>query len=169
MPSLFTTVSDIQELEHILDQEETIEGSHEAIAEFLLEPKEELLAEKIDSYVIYVRDLEATVKAQETEAKHLRNIAKANKNKIKRLKEAAQWASEMLGRKKLKGNTRTITVSESNRPAIDILDVRDIPADFKEQVFEWKVDKKSIVEHLMETGEVVSGVEARKVTRVMMR
>lgn len=169
MPSLYTLTSDIIWLEHVLEQEETIEGSHEDIAEFLLEPKEEGLADKIDSYVAYARDLEATAKMQEKEVKHLKGMAKANKNKAKRLKEAAKWAAEQLGRNKLQGNTRTITISEVKKPAIEVIDVALVPTEYKEQVFEWKVDKKGIADHLMETGELVSGVEARKVTRVLMR
>ena len=173
MPSLYSLTADIVELEHILEQieeqGEDWEGSMQDITTFLLEPKEEQLAEKIDNYVSYYRNLTATAEAQRAEGKHLYEMARMTENRAERLKEAAKDASQQLGRNKLQGNTRSITVSESKRPAIEILDIRDIPAMFKEQVWEWKVDKKAITEHVMDTGEIVDGIEVRKVKTVTFR
>jgi len=173
MTSLYHITTSITELEHVLEQieeqGETYEGSSEDIAQFLLAPKEEELAEKVDNYVSYCRSLKATAKMQREEARHLYDMAKANENRVERLKEAAKWAAQQLERKKLQGNTRTITISTPKRPAIDVMDIALIPVAYKEQVFDWKIDKKGIVEHLMETGEVFEGIEYRKVTKVLMR
>ena len=131
--------------------------------------KEEELAKKVDGYVHVARGKEASIKARKEEIQHLREMNRAEANAVGRLKEAAEWASQQLGRPKLKGDAHTITVSTSKRPAVDVVDARDVPAEFKEQVLDWKVDKKAIVECLMETGEVVPGVEARKITTVRFR
>ena len=173
MPSLCHITTSITEFEHVLEQieeqGETYEGSSEDIAQFLLAPKEEELAEKVDNYVSYCRSLKATAKMQREEARHLYDMAKANENRVERLKEAAKWAAQQLERKKLQGNTRTITVSIRKTPAIEVTDVALVPTAYKEQVFTWKVNKKQIVKHLMETGEVFDGIEYRKVTKVLMR
>lgn len=167
MPSLCKLTSEYIEIEHALEQEEDKEDK--ALYEFLLDTTEEELALKVDNYVGYYRDLKATAEKQKEEAKHLRDMAKANENKAERLKAVAKWAAGQLRRSKLRGNIRTITVTELKKPAIDVKDVAKVPTDYKEQVLTWKVDKKGIAEHLMETGELVGGVEARKVVRVLMR
>lgn len=172
--SLYKTTDDILQLEYILhrleEEGEDYEGASDDISQFLIAPKEEQLANKIDAYVHVVRGIEASVKARKKEITHLKNMNKAEVNTVKRLKEAAKWASQQLDRPKLKGNAHTITVSTTKKPAaIDIIDDRDVPTEFKEQVFSWKVNKKAILEHLLSTGEIVSGVEPRKVTKVMMR
>ena len=172
--SLYKTTSDILKLEYILyrieEGGEDYEGASDDIQQFLVAAKEEQLADKVDAYVHTVRGIEASVKARKKEITHLKNMNKAEVNTVKRLKEAAKWASQQLDRPKLKGNAHTITVSTTKQPAaIDVLDDGDVPTDFKEQVFTWKVDKKAILAHLLDTGEIVSGTEARKVTKVMMR
>jgi len=169
MPTIFQITSEIQDLERIIDMEETIEGSHEDIANFLIPAKEEQLAKKIDAYVSVYRSIEARRAARKEEAKHLAAMAKADENQMTRLKDTIKYVADVLGKKKLEGETRTITISTSERPAIEVLDERDIPAQFKEQVWTWKIDKKAIAEHTMETGEIVNGTEIRKVTTVKFR
>jgi len=169
MPNIFALTSEILELERIMDMEETIEGSHQDIADFLIPAKEEALAKKIDAYVHVVRNIRARQSARKNEAKELIKMAQVDANQIERLKEAVKFVSQQLGKPKLEGETRTITVSIRKTPAIEIVDERDVPAQFKEQVFTWKINKKAISEHLKETGEIVSGVEARKVTSVRFR
>jgi len=169
MPSIFQITSEIQDLERIIDMEETIEGSHEDIANFLIPAKEEQLAKKIDAYVSVYRSIEARRAARKNEAKHLAAMAKVDENQMARLKNTIKYVSDVLGKKKLEGETRTITISTSERPAIEVLDERDIPMQFKEQVWTWKIDKKAIAEHTMETGEIVNGTEIRKVIKVMFR
>ena len=169
MPSIFQITSEIQDLERIIDMEETIEGSHEDIANFLIPAKKEQLAKKIDAYVSVYRSIEARRKARKEEAKHLTDMAKVDENQMARLKDTIKYVADVLGKKKLEGETRTITISTSERPAIEVIDERDVPAQFKEQVWTWKIDKKAIAEHTMETGEIVDGTEIRKVIKVMFR
>jgi hypothetical protein len=167
MPSLYNITTDILELEGALDRSEDTESS-----DFLLEhllTHQERLAEKIDNYVAYYRDLKGKAELQKAEAKHLREMAQANENRADRLKQAAQDAAKMLGKKKLEGNSRSITVSENSRPAIDITDEETVPEQFKEQVVSWKIDKGAIADWVMKSGEAVSGVSVRKVVTVRFR
>lgn len=174
MTSLYGTIGEILGLEYVLRQleekGEDYEGASDDIAQFLVTAKEEKLAEKVDAYVHVVRDKEAIIKARKAEIQHLKKMNRAETNTIKRLKEAAKWASKQLDRPKFKGLAHTITVSTSKKPAaIDVIDKWAVPAEFSEPVPDVKIDKKAILAHLLETGEIVSGVEARKVTKVMFR
>jgi hypothetical protein len=164
MPSLYSITTDILELESALDHAEA-EDQSDLVLEYLLDSQEQL-AQKIDNYVAYYRDLKGKADLQKAEAKHLRERAQANENRAGRLKQAAQDAAALLGKKKLEGNTRSITVSKSDKLAVEILDERDVPAEFKEQVWTWKIDKKAIAEHTQDTGEIVKGTSVRKITSV---
>jgi len=173
MTSLYTRTADIRELERMLErleeEGEAYEGASEDMRQFLLAPKEDQLAEKVDAYVQLVRGREASLAARKAEVQHLQQMNRAETNGINRLKEAVKDASRQLDRPKLQGNAHTITVSQNNRPAIEIVDTDAIPDEFKEQVFTWKVDKNGIADHLMETGEIVGGIEVRPVTTVRFR
>jgi tetrahydromethanopterin S-methyltransferase subunit F len=175
MTTIYELTADIVELEERLTfTEEFSATSAEAadhteayLAAFF--DAEEGLADKIDAYVHVVRDKEAIIKARKKEIGHLKQMNKAEANAVDRLKEAVKYASQQLGRPKLKGNAHTITVSENSRPAIDITDENAIPEEFKEQVISWKIDKKAIADHLVATGEIVDGTEPRKVVTVRFR
>jgi len=173
MTSLYTRTAEVLELERMLErleeEGEAYEGAAEDMRQFILAPKEDELAEKIDAYVQVVRGKEAIVAARKAEVQHLQQMNRAETNGINRLKEAVKDASRQLDRPKLKGNAHTITVSQNKRPAIEIVDTDAIPDAFKEQVLTWKVDKNSIADHLMETGEIVDGIEVRPVTTVRFR
>lgn len=168
MTNIFKISAEILELQRIMEQEETIEGSHDDIAQFLIPAKEEALQKKIDAYVHVVRNIRARQSARKNEAKELTAMAQADANQIERLKEAVRFVSQQLDMPKLEGITRTITVS-SRTPAIEIVDEDAIPDEYKEWVTTCKISKKGISEHLKETGEVVDGVELKEVVAVRFR
>lgn len=173
MATLYELTAEIQEIESLLASVEDGLEQHtfgEEAATLLiadyLDDKEEALAKKIDGYVAYYRSLQACAQAQRAEGKHLYDMAKANENSMDRLKEAVKYASHQLGRSKLQGNTRSITVSETNKLAVDVVDQNAIPEQYLESRLEWIVKKDAIAEHVMATGEIVNGVEVRKITTV---
>lgn len=175
MPSIFQITSDITELETLLDRldedsERTDEDTEDELVAYLAE-SEEQLRDKIDGYVSFYRHLEARAKARKDEAKHITDLARGDEKHMDRLKAAVRLASEKLERPKLEGHTRSITVSQSKKPAIEILDVPSIPDEFKEEIItiSWKVDKVAIAAHIMGTGEVPDGVNIRKVVSVRFR
>jgi len=131
---------------------------------------ETLLAEKVDGYVSFYRHLEATAKAIREEEKHLAKLRQAHENRMKRLKEAVKFVAERLGRSKLEGKIRTVTISTSKRPAIDIVDEEAVPQQFKELVpASWRILRANIANHVTDTGEIPPGVETRQVITVKFR
>lgn len=173
MTSLYNITTDMRELYGMLDrleeEGEAYEGAADDMIQFLVAPKEEELADKVDAYVQVVRGREAIIKARKAEIQHLKQMNKAEANGVNRLKEAVKDASRELDRPKLKGKTHTITVSKNKRPAIEIVDAEAVPDGFKEQVWEWRIDKKGLADYLMETGDIVNGIEIRTVTSVRFR
>ena len=98
--SLYGFSTDILEIEHMLErleeEGEAYEGAADDMVQFLLAPKEEKLAEKVDAYVQVVRGKEASIKARKKEITHLKNMNKAELNGVKRMKDAVKDVSEQL-------------------------------------------------------------------------
>lgn len=168
--SIFEITGDVQALEALierLEQEETPDQERLTnLAAFLMH-KQKLLAEKVDGYVSVYRSLEAREKARKEEACHLQELARQDANKRERLKEAVKFVSESLGKPQLEGRTRSITISTSKRPAIEIMDEEAVPMEFKEEVpAYYKVLRGDIANYVQATGEIPPGVEARKVVSV---
>lgn len=172
MSSIFEITADVQALEALierLEEEEAPDEERLARLGAFLAHKEKLLAEKVDGYVSFYRHLEARKKARREEAQHLQELARYDENTQERLKEAVKLVSVTLGQPKLEGKTRSITVSTSKRPAIDILDQMLIPGEFKEEVISWKIDKNAIGDYVVATGEIPPGVETRLIISVRFK
>lgn len=170
MATLFELTEDIQQLERMLEEIAVLLPEDNTYSDGYLGgylvADEAQLAQKIDAYVHVYRDYQARAQAQRAEGKHLYDMAKANENAMERLKEAVKYASAQLGRSKLQGNTRSITVSETEKLAVNIVDANAIPDEFVEAYTELRPRKDQIALYVMSTGEVVNGVEVRKITTV---
>lgn len=173
MTSIFERSTDVQALEVLiarLEEQETPDEERLAKLAAFLTYKKKLLAEKVDGYVSFYRHLEARANARTVEARHLTELARHDLNQMARLKEAVKFVSEQLGQPKLKGKTRSVTVSVSKRPAIILTDEDAVPMEFKEEVpAHYKVLKADIAKHVQATGEIPPGVETRKVVTVRFR
>ncbi len=175
MTTLFQITDDVKALEILLerleeDEELDDEEIVDALSEHLSEAEDDL-REKVDGYVSYIRHLEAREKARRAEAKHLTLLARGDAVAIGRMKDAAKVATFKLGRKKLEGNTRSITVSTSKRPAVSWGDPAALPAQFTEAqaVLNWVVDRTALTTYIMETGDLPAGVTTRTVSSVRFR
>jgi|GEM_PF-3054180 len=173
MSSIFEITADVEALGTLierLEEEETPDEERLAKLAAFLTHKEKLLADKVDGYVSFYRHLEARKKARREEASHLSELARQDEAKMGRLKEAVKFVSDQLGQPKLEGKTRSVTVSTSKRPAIDITDEEAVPMEFKEEVPAYfKVLKSDITKYIQATGEIPPGVETRKVVSVRFK
>jgi len=170
MTSIFEITADVEVLGKLiarLEEEEVPDEERLVRLGAFLIYKEKLLREKVDGYVSVYRSLEARKNARRAEAGHLQELARYDENHMKRLKEAVKFVSERLGQPKLEGKTRSITVSTSKRPAIDITDLNLVPQEFLEEVpAYYKPLKGDIAKYVQATGEIPPGVETRKVISV---
>jgi len=175
MPSLFQITDDVIALETLIDRLEADEELEDedvvgALSAHLADSEEDL-RDKVDGYVSYIRHLEAREKARREEAKHITLLARNDAAAIGRMKDAAKRAARKLGRSKLEGDTRSITVSTSKRPAVSWEDPATLPPQFTEAtaVLNWTVDRKALTNYIMETGDLAYGVTIRAVTSVRFR
>jgi hypothetical protein len=173
---MFQITDDVAALTALLDRLEAEEaaglGTSEATVQLLsdyLDESEGRLREKVDGYVSFYRHLQARAKARREEARHIAELARYDEARMQRLKDAVQLVAEKLGRKKLEGVTRSISVSRSKRPSVTVMDAYAVPNQFVEQEVRIKVDKKALVEHIMATGEVPAGTQIRAVVSVRFR
>jgi len=171
--TIYEITADVQALEELiarLEEEEIPDEERLARLAAFLTHKETLLREKVDGYVSVYRSLDARAEARRKEAQHLQELARVDENQKARLKEAVQFVAKQLGQMKLVGKTRSITISTSKRPAIEITDEGAVPTEFKEEVpAYYKVLKADIAQHIVATGEIPPGVETRPVITVTFR
>jgi len=86
------------------------------------------------------------------------------------LREYLKVNMEELGAKKIKGETVTVSLVK-NPPSLEILNEAEIPLEW------WKsppppediIDKRGILDHFRETGEVIPGTKAKQSNRVEVK
>ena len=144
----------LQDVSEVEEDEET----YDAILRDL-EGWDEALTEKLTGCAKVVKNLSAEETALREESARLAKRASATANRGKSLKSYMMQQLERLGKKRVDAGIFKIRIQRSPMK-INILDEELIPIDFKERVESWRIDKKSIAEHVKDTGEIVEGVEA---------
>ncbi len=115
-----------------------------------------------------LRSLEEEQRAYENEADRLRVRASNIQGKIYGLKNYLQQNLEAAGIDKVK--TPLFSVALQNSPfACEITDFDALPAEWKHQVFEWKTDRKLLIEHYKATGEIVPGTRITQSKHIRIR
>ena len=116
--------------------------------------------EKAESIARLILNYESDVDATEKELGRLSARKKTLDNKIKWLKE--YLLNEMIVAKldKIPGKVLTLSLRKSPM-SINIVDSDSVPQEFKKLVPEsWVVDKKLVADHIKDSGEIPSGIEA---------
>jgi hypothetical protein len=125
------------------------------------------LEDKTINVAKFLRNMEATAKAiKEAEADMARR-RKALENRVKWLKDYLKANMEHTGITKIECPYFKLSI-QNNPPAVAILDEESIPAEFKEQVISWKIDKTGI-KNAIKAGKSVPGAELVNGTRLAIR
>jgi len=125
------------------------------------------LEDKAINVAKFLKNMEATAKAiKEAEAEMARR-RKALENRVKWLKDYLKANMEHTGISKIECPYFKLSV-QKNPPAVAILDEEAIPAEFKEQVVSWKLDKTGI-KNAIKAGKSVPGAELVNGTRLAIR
>jgi len=125
------------------------------------------LEDKAINVAKFLKNMEATAKAiKEAEAEMARR-RKALENRVKWLKDYLKANMEHTGISKIECPYFKLSV-QKNPPAVAILDEKTIPAEFKEQVVSWKIDKTGI-KNAIKAGKSVPGAELVNGTRLAIR
>lgn len=98
----------------------------------------------------------------------MRELAAADQRNADRLRDYLLRHMQALGTEKIDTARFKISV-RTNPPAVQVLEEMLVPEAFMRTVTTVSVDKRAVLEHLKNTGEIVPGVEIVRSTRLEVR
>ena len=112
-PTLLDIADDARALAELLDEKEgDITGQEEAVQAFLDETGEALTV-KVDAYAGIIRELEAMSATRKAEAKRMADLAKADENRAKWLKERLLLALDVMGETRIEGDRHRVSIAKN--------------------------------------------------------
>ena len=167
MPSLHKLTKDFEDaykdlLESI--DEETGEVNQDALIQ--LNECGESFENKVAGYAEIIRRFEFDVKAYKEEEDRLKRKREITANTVLRLKKSLKESMEILGKASIKTLNYNVRIQNST-PSVKIVDINEVPVEFKTIKKVENVDKNAIRE-AFKAGQVVNGVEIIKDTHVVI-
>jgi Gp157 protein len=144
--------------------------SDEAALEVELDQISGLIAHKAEAIAGLVAHIEGLADARRAEAKRLKDRADADERHAQRLRDYVLRHMQAIGTQRIETLRFTLQV-RTNPPAVEVLEDLLIPEEF------WRVpappppavDKRAILDHYKQTGEIPQGVEIVRRTRLDIR
>ena len=116
----------------------------------------ELLQQKSQNLIGYIRNIELTIEAMKNEEKRISEQRKILESRLTKFKEYVKECMEQNGFTKIETQLGALSIAK-NPISVEIYDEAQIPDEYKTKVIEIKVDKKAIKKALKETGEIIPG------------
>lgn len=116
----------------------------------------ELLQQKSQNLIGYIRNIELTIEAMKNEEKRISEQRKILESRLTKFKEYVKECMEQNGFKKIETQLGALSIAK-NPISVEIYDEAQIPDEYKTKVIEIKVDKTAIKKALKETGEIIPG------------
>lgn len=113
--------------------------------------------DKVENVGKFVKSLDADITAIKAERQRLAAREKTLDRKVDWLKAYLLHAIRSSGKDKVKGHVLTVSLRKAPI-SCEVLDAEEVPADFKREVTEVKVDRNGIIAHFKTTGELLPGV-----------
>lgn len=115
--------------------------------------------EKAENVGKYILSLEAEAQSIQTELDRLSTRKQKIGKNTDWLKSYLLQEMTVTGIDKIRRDLFTISL-RLNPPSVNVIDTDSIPTHFRRIIPEtWQPDKKQILEHFKETGEIIAGVE----------
>lgn len=165
MANLYELVNDFKYFEKIYNDAESQDEMIEA-EKYLIET-EVSLSDKAENIARLIKNFEAERDVFKKEAVRLSEKSRSFDNKVSSLKRYLQDNLEVAGIDKVKGELFTVSL-QNNAMSLDINTITHIPAEFK-RTPEPIVNKRELLRHIKDTGEVFEGVEVRQTRSVRIR
>lgn len=143
---LYELSNDFKNIDEIEDNEE--------IKEIIINE----IKNKTSNIIRLIRNKETKVDMIDLEIKRLQAMKKVEENKIKSIKEYTKECMQIIDVKKIETNLGNITLRKSP-VSLRIMNDENIPNQFIEVIQETKIDKKAIIQHFKETGEMFEGID----------
>lgn len=133
------------------------ELSEEERLELMTEISKEL-ENKGTNIIAYIVDSESLLLRVKAEEERLAKMRKIGESKLDKFKEYVKKNMEAMGVTKI--NTELGCMSIYKNPmSIEVVDEEKIPDEFKKEKVTTNIDKTSIKNHFIETGELIEGVK----------
>ena len=116
----------------------------------------ELLQQKSQNLIGYIRNIELTIEAMKNEEKRISEQRKVLESRLTKFKEYVKECMEQNGFTKIETQLGALSIVK-NPISVEIYDEAQIPDEYKTKVIEIKVDKTAIKKALKETGEIIPG------------
>ena len=127
-----------------------------------------LLTQKADNIAALVQQFEGMAALRKQEADRMRELAAADQRNADRLRDYLLRHMRELGSEKIDTARFKISV-RTNPPSVSLLEQMLVPEEFMRTVTTVSVDKRAVLEHFKNTGEIVSGVDITRSTRLDVR
>jgi hypothetical protein len=125
------------------------------------------LEEKAVNVAKFLRNMEATAEAIKAAEVNMAKRRKTLESRVQWLKDYLKSNMEHSGMTEIECPYFRVTI-QSNPPAIEIFDEDLVPAEFKEPVVNWKVDKTAIRKAL-QAGQSVAGASLSQGARLVIK
>lgn len=122
--------------------------------------------DKVDSYCMIIRELEAEIGARDEAAKHLAELNEKARRSIDRMKQALDGFVMATGKPKL--HTPFFTVSYRKSEAVEVLDESLIPEDYI-KVSTRKAPDKAAIKAILKNGGEVAGCVLRENRNIQIK
>ena len=165
MANLYELTADFKEAEYLYNNAESHEEMLEA-EKYLVEA-EVGLAEKSENIARLIKNFEAERDVFKKESVRLSEKSRSFDNKVSSLKRYLQDNLEVAGIDKVKGELFTVSL-QNNAMSLEIDSIDRIPAEFK-RTPEPVVNKRELLRHIKDTGELFEGVEVKRTRSVRIR
>ena len=116
----------------------------------------ELLQQKSQNLIGYIRNIELTIEAMKNEEKRISEQRKILESRLTKFKQYVKECMEQNGFTKIETQLGALSIAK-NPISVEIYDEAQIPDEYKTKVIEIKVDKTAIKKALKETGEIIPG------------
>ena len=116
----------------------------------------ELLQQKSQNLIGYIRNIELTIEAMKNEEKRISEQRKVLESRLTKFKEYVKECMEQNGFTKIETQLGALSIVK-NPISVEIYHEAQIPDEYKTKVIEIKVDKTAIKKALKETGEIIPG------------
>lgn len=117
------------------------------------------LKNKSSNIIRYIQNKELLINALDTEIKRLQDLKKSEQNKADNFKKYVKENMEHLNLNKIETDLGILSIQNSPKASVEIINEEEIPNKYKKIVQETKIDKTAIAKDTKETGEIIPGTK----------
>ena len=148
--SLYELTSDLEEVMELLGQDDIPEEELEQVKNHLME----LIQNKSENTIKYIRNIESRVAVAKAEEERLKTYRQAEEKKLKRLKEYMVLCLIQANLTKLETGVGRISLRKA--PVSVEINEDELPVKYKNEQIVYKTDKNAI-KKLLQDGEIIKG------------